>query len=281
MDIFTHFFIHNLDIVATLILIATLFPVVKLIRELPTGLLQKRWRILIGFISFFILAYIFLSLQFRLELNSLNRELICLVLFFGAIFVYMVSIMSLKTALDVKRIYTLEIESMTDPLMGISNRRHLDEKLANEFSKATRYDLPLSAFMIDIDHFKDVNDTYGHDVGDVVLKNIAALIKQTIRETDFVARYGGEEIVVLLPLANSQNAMFLAERLRNKIQDFVISVKSVQENSLELSITVSIGVATRTVKTTKAEELIKDADEAMYQAKNSGRNRVMLSEKLV
>lgn len=273
-----HFIIYNLDIIGILILLVTLVPIRKLMHELPPGLLRKRWKILTGMIFFFIGSYLYIALQNRIESLFFSNEVIFILLFFGASFVFLVSTLSLQTTLDIKRIYTLEIENITDPLMGISNRRHLERKLHEEFTKAIRYNLPFSILMIDIDHFKNVNDTYGHDAGDMVLKNLGTLIKKFIREFDCAARYGGEEIVIIAPLTEGKHAALMAERLRKEIQECVIVPADREKEITEIHVTVSIGIAEYTPKISSVEELVKRADSAMYRAKHEGRNRIFLCD---
>lgn len=268
--------INYLDILGIALLIVSLIPLRKLMHELPYGSIRKLWQILSIMILFFIAAYIVITLQFQAEKDFYNKEIICILLFLGSIFVFIVCTLSLQTARDIKRIYTLEIENITDPLMSISNRRHLDQKLEDEFSKAARYDLAFSILMIDIDHFKNVNDTYGHDTGDIVLKRIAQLIKALIRESDTVARYGGEEIMVLCPLTDSHHATWLAERLRCEIEKCIMVSSDMEHEEREILVTVSIGVAEFSSDIFCVTDLIKRADDAMYQAKDEGRNRVCL-----
>lgn len=270
--------LNNLDILGIVLLFLTLVPIVRLMRELPDGIMKKRWRGLVALIVFFIGMYLYIAVEYRLESVSISREVICLLLFFGAMFVFLVSVLSLRTALDIKRIYTLEIENITDPLMGINNRRYLERRLHEEFSKARRHDLPLSVMMLDIDHFKNVNDTYGHDGGDLVLKNLGALITKTIRESDCVSRYGGEEIVIIFPMTDGKNAVQMAERLRKEIEASVIVPADMEKEGREIRITVSIGIAENIPDVSNAEDLVKRADTAMYRAKNEGRNRVVLCD---
>lgn len=266
--------INYLDIVGIALLIITLIPLRKLMHELPRGSIRKLWQILSGMILFFIATYIVIALQFRLHDDFSSREIICIVLFLGSLFVFMVCTLSLQTARDIKRIYTLEIENITDPLMSINNRRHLDQKLEEEFSKAARYDLAFSILMIDIDHFKSVNDVYGHDIGDLVLKKLGILINRLIRETDTVARYGGEEIMLLCPLTDSHHAAWLAERLRREIETCIMVSSDMEKEGREVLVTVSIGVAEFSSDVFCVTDLVKRADEAMYRAKHEGRNRV-------
>ena len=210
--------IYNFDIAGIVLLFVALVPTFKLMRELPPGQMRTRWKVLSVMIVFFIVSYLYIAWQHRIDAPIFGIEAVLLLLFFGALFVLLVSALSLQTALDVKHIYALEIESITDPIMGIGNRRYLERKLNEEFAKARRYKLPLSLLMIDIDHFKEVNDTFGHDAGDIVLKNLGMLINKFDRESDYAARYGGEEIVIITPLTDGPHAAFIAERLRKKIE---------------------------------------------------------------
>lgn len=273
-----HMILHNLDIVGIIVLILTLVPILKLMQELPNGVVRKEWKILLGLIFFFIGSYLYIAVQYRMETIFITREVIALLLFLGALFVLLVSTLSLRTALDVKRIYTLEIENITDPLMGINNRRHLERRLHDEFSKARRHNLPLSVLMLDIDHFKDVNDTYGHDTGDMVLKNLATLISTSIRDTDCVARFGGEEIVMIFPDTDGQEASKMAERLRLSIEKNAIVPADIEKEGREIYITVSIGIAENVPEVPTVEEMLKRADNAMYRAKHEGRNRIFLCD---
>ena len=267
----------NLDIAGILLLFATLLPLRKLIHELPHGSMRKLWLLLTGMVIFFIITYIVLAIQFRTGIDFLSREIICAVLFFGALFVFKVSILSMQTTRDIKRIYTLEIENITDPLMKISNRRYLEQKLQEEFLKAKRYNLDFSILMIDIDHFKNVNDTYGHNTGDIVLIELGIIIKNLIRTYDTVARYGGEEIMVLCPLTDGEHTVLLAERLRQEIEQSTVMMKDKQE----IHITISIGVCECTDEISCVEDLIRYADQAMYHVKENGRNGVYLYNGLI
>ena len=167
----------------------------------------------------------------------------------------------------------VQSQALTDPLTGLYNRRGLFELGKVEFARATRSGRPFSGIMIDLDHFKEVNDTYGHSTGDQVLCEVARRCKRCVREIDFVGRYGGEEIIILLPETAMNAGLHVAERLRTAIANRPILV----EESMELSITASLGVANRDENTTTLETLIARADQAMYIAKHKGRNRVAKS----
>jgi|GEM_PF-5819293 len=154
----------------------------------------------------------------------------------------------------------------TDPLTGLCNRRRLEESLAVEIARVTRHSSPMALIMFDIDHFKSINDLFGHDVGDDVLKDIAKVIQLNIRKTDIFARWGGEEFIILTPETTEENVEILAEKLRYAIENY--------DFGLPQKITASFGV-TQYIGGETSEQIIKRADKAMYQAKENGRNRVV------
>jgi len=155
-----------------------------------------------------------------------------------------------------------------DSLTNLYNRRVFEEKLALEIIRANRYKHSLSLCMLDIDYFKNVNDSYGHQKGDEVLMEVSKLIKSTLRDIDFCGRYGGEEFVIVLPETSSSEAKEFAERLRSKISNEVF----ILDNKEKFNITISAGISEISEKSNSLESLIKLADLAMYHAKNSGRN---------
>ncbi|WP_448546550.1 sensor domain-containing diguanylate cyclase [Thalassotalea fusca] len=164
----------------------------------------------------------------------------------------------------------LEHLATIDPLTQLFNRRKLDEILAYEFSRAKRYQLPLTIAMLDIDHFKSVNDNYGHAVGDHVLKQTASLLKKTVRTSDIVARFGGEEFCLVLQSCPAETATAFLDRIRLEIASLSFTAEGI-----EFSITSSFGFAALSEETLTAETLVNQADEALYQAKASGRNKVV------
>lgn len=167
-----------------------------------------------------------------------------------------------------KLITELENLSYTDELTGLPNRRGLKEKGRMKVLAARRFDQRLACAALDIDHFKKVNDTHGHDVGDLVLQKVASVLRANSRSSDVLARMGGEEFVVLLDDASPEVAVMLAERIRERIAEAVVEF-----GDQKLSVTASIGVAIYDSKMS-LQMLIKQADVALYQAKHSGRNRV-------
>jgi two-component system cell cycle response regulator len=168
----------------------------------------------------------------------------------------------------------LEQLAQTDPLTQLLNRRALTERITAEMERALRYDASLALLLLDLDHFKAVNDTYGHLVGDDVLRDVAALLTRTLRASDLAARYGGEEFLVLLPETDEAGAEAFAERIREAIEAFPFGARSGQP---PLRLTASVGVAAfPAARIESVEDLVARADAALYRAKADGRNRVRL-----
>jgi diguanylate cyclase (GGDEF)-like protein/PAS domain S-box-containing protein len=156
-----------------------------------------------------------------------------------------------------------------DALTGVANRRYFFERANQEFIRAKRYLAPLSIASLDIDHFKQVNDQFGHAAGDEVLKSLCNNSQQLLRETELFARIGGEEFAVLMPDTDMEGARHLAERIRQAVADLKPRI-----NGQEISCTISLGIATLRSSDTSIEECLQRADRAMYLAKKNGRNRV-------
>jgi diguanylate cyclase (GGDEF)-like protein len=159
--------------------------------------------------------------------------------------------------------------SIYDSLTGIYTRRYFMMRYLEEFKRAKKFNLNLSFLMVDIDHFKKINDTYGHLVGDIVLKEVARVIKESIREIDFVARFGGEEFSIILPETDKAGAIMVGERICSRI-----STEKIRAFDEILNATISVGVASYPQNTLHSDVLIEVADRALYKAKVSGRNRV-------
>ncbi|MCU7829291.1 MAG: diguanylate cyclase [Candidatus Thiodiazotropha sp. (ex Myrtea sp. 'scaly one' KF741663)] len=164
----------------------------------------------------------------------------------------------------------LKQQATHDSLTGLYNRKELEIRLLSETESAIRYNHKLSVFMLDIDHFKRINDNYGHQVGDIVLKSLSSRLEHSIRSTDYAARYGGEEFVVVLSETSLTQAEEVAERLCEQVAGYPVSVKEAKE----IKLTISIGIATFPDHAESWEELLKAADMAMYAAKKAGRNQV-------
>ena len=193
--------------------------------------------------------------------------------------VYYIQQLATQTATTITRakVYAEILKYATlDALTGFYNRRQLDERVKQEVSQAKRKGTPLCAIMADIDYFKQVNDTYGHATGDLVLKTVSKIMRTQLREYDIAARYGGEEFVILLPNTAKKEAKAVAERLREAVYNKVIDIEKVntKNNIKTINISISIGVCEYNTEY-KPETLVMNADKALYDAKEAGRNRTV------
>ncbi|MDH7553751.1 MAG: GGDEF domain-containing protein [Spirochaetota bacterium] len=163
--------------------------------------------------------------------------------------------------------------SITDPLTGLYNRRYFIEQIELEFKRSKRYNRDLSLLMLDIDHFKSVNDNYGHQVGDIVLRKISSIIISQLRDSDLAFRYGGEEFMVILPETRAEDAINVAKRMKQEIME----TEHIYRN-LNFKVTASIGIVSikdMLGKFETVDDIIKKVDDNLYKAKNSGRNTII------
>lgn len=161
----------------------------------------------------------------------------------------------------------LQKQATTDGLTGLNNHRAFQENFVQEFQRATRYQQPLSVLMIDVDHFKQYNDSFGHPAGDEVLKTVAQILKENARTSDYVARYGGEEFVIILSNTNDESAFVVAERVRKTIEEYPWSRRP---------ITISLGLSCLRAEVDSTAQLLSEADQSLYRSKSQGRNRITL-----
>ena len=164
-------------------------------------------------------------------------------------------------------------EALTDPLTQLPNRRYGLDRFRQEWDIAVSNNLPIACLMLDIDHFKRVNDQHGHDSGDRVLRQLAAVVERCCRRSDFIFRYGGEEFCVICPMTAQAEAMLLGERITSAVRQYEFTLSAGM-----LHVTLSIGVAVRSPRMSESEQLIAKADEALYAAKNAGRDRVVSAD---
>lgn len=172
-----------------------------------------------------------------------------------------------QSAIDLRKI------SITDPLTSLLNRRYFEERIAEEMERSKRHRQPFSLIILDIDNFKNLNDTYGHLYGDEILKTTTSVIRRCVRIIDIAARYGGEEFAIILPTTDKNDAGIIAERIRAEIEGTVCLAK---DTGTTLNITVSLGIASFPDDASAAEELINNADRALYRAKSQGKNKVVI-----
>ncbi|MGS2717608.1 GGDEF domain-containing protein [Eionea flava] len=167
-------------------------------------------------------------------------------------------------------------QALSDPLTGLANRGALEQAISHQWQMAQRYDQHFCVLMLDIDHFKKINDTYGHSVGDKVIKAVANSISSTTRQTDVAYRYGGEEFVVILNKSELSGAMIIAERIRENVSALSIPVET--QKGKNIGVTISIG-GSCSAYCSDTQELMQQADKVLYCAKHAGRNRVEFSSK--
>lgn len=264
-------------VIGALFLVRSLTPIKRLILELPEGNLKKRWKILSVLILFFIICYFVFGYNLwliRETLNSLSI-VVSIMLLLGGVFAYLVGQLALQTTNDVKDMAILQHESITDALTGLKNRRYFDQRICEEVALSKRYKLPLTLMLLDVDYFKKINDTYGHTVGDEVLSNLSKLVLEVVRDSDIVARYGGEEIAIITPNTGKAEAELLAERLRGKVEKTTVAMVGATQEIVQ--VTVSLGICSLSPVITDKEALLEESDQALYLAKKYGRNRVVVS----
>jgi diguanylate cyclase (GGDEF)-like protein len=269
MDFLANFLVFS----GAAILATALAPVNYLRRHLPPGWCRRSWMFLSVLIMFFFCGYVLYGYLFCENILHWSEMVVPVVFFSGAVFVLVVCLLSVKTADSIRHVCNLEHENVTDPLMGIYNRRHMEYCLRHETAKARRYGLDLSVLLIDVDFFKKVNDTHGHAIGDKVLQVLARIIKESVRDFDLVFRYGGEELLVLLPFTNARGAMVLGKSLCQSVADRCLIEHGGKLGTTPIRVTISIGVSTLSPAPEDEWKMVACADSALYQAKNNGRNR--------
>ncbi len=254
-------------------LLFALPPMRSLIAELPTGRMRGQWLLLAAITGASILGLAGYLLGFWNQLQSVEDLLAPLLFLFGAVFTLLSVRLSLATVLNIRRMPTVERANVTDALTGLHNRTYFDSRMREELLRAERHSLAVSVMLLDIDKFASVNEAYGHDVGDQVLTEIGRIMSSSVRESDSLVRYGGEEMALLATHTPPADAMVLAERLRREIE--VGARKALRDaQGARREITVSVGVAGCEAGTKPASNLFELAGQALAKAKREGGNRV-------
>jgi len=226
-----------------------------------------------GFLFSIIAIAVFIGISLHLSLQNYWTDYFSVILFVIITYLGISAHKYIRLVIESAHLKTLAI---TDGLTGLFVYRYFKIRIQNEFSRATRYNLNLSLIIIDIDHFKNINDTYGHQQGNSVLRSLSDILKKASRKADILVRYGGEEFCIILPHTTQKGVIIYAERLRKEVEDFDFKLPN---SNKTLKITISLGAATSPhAKIKSSEELTKFADMALYKAKESGRNRVCVSE---
>jgi diguanylate cyclase (GGDEF)-like protein len=190
--------------------------------------------------------------------------------------VFNIIVEELKLLMRIKWLYSeTRYLAITDGLTGIYNRRYFQQALSREFARAKRYKSQLGLVMFDVDHFKQINDTYGHQFGDKVLAEVATIIKNSFRKTDYVARYGGEEFIAILPETSLSNTCIPVERIRKHVE-----TKEFKFNETTVKITISVGVTNLISDIETEQDFLSRVDKALYKAKENGRNRIELCQEI-
>lgn len=264
--------IPTLVLVGAVVLGLALRSIHRIRSEIPTS--RGWWMMIEACVVLFVVGYLAYAYSYAYGAYQFNDLITAVVFIAGAFFVLLISHISHRAIRSLQQVATLEQEANTDPLMDIYNRRYIDRKLEDEVARANRYRTPLSLLLLDIDHFKRVNDTYGHDLGDHVLRRIGDYLKRSVRRSDVLGRFGGEELLLILPQTGPHKSLQLAEKLRRGIEMTELLSPHETPDGAALHCTVSIGVTSYDVRRDTPQRLLKAVDEALYRAKAEGRNRV-------
>ena len=256
------------------ILAAALVYAGRLILKQPSGRPRYAWGALAAVTFLFIAGY---GGYWAIRLDGSIRysDLEVPLSFFGACLILAVSALAITSIQSVRRLAALEDENITDPLTGIANYRYFVGRLTQEVARSNRYQPPLSLMIIDIDHFKKINDTYGVRVGDLVLAALVKLVLSIARDTDIAARYGREEIAVIAPNTTAADAARFAERIRDSVETASLLPADVSALGDGAGVTVSIGVSSLGPHVRSDRALVAAAYAALLNAKDGGRNRVV------
>jgi len=272
----TDYIVNGILLVGACLLCVSFYPIHHLVEQIPQGGLRRKWNDLRALILCFIAGYVVFTYLYWLKKDDNFNLIVPAVFFLGAVLVLFVGMLALETATEIKQIATLHYENITDHLIGIYNRRYLDRKIAEELPRASRYGMPLSMLLLDIDHFKAINDNFGHQIGDQTLKSLGQLLFKKVRDTDVIARYGGEEIAILALQTPVSDAADLAERLRQAVETSTMVPADEDEKRPAITITVSIGVTGFDQLVADRHAIVERVDKALYKAKEEGRNRVVV-----
>lgn len=271
----TYIFIANALVIAgSVLLVGALASSQRLFKRPAPRKTRANKYFLMAPILLLILGYLGYLLVFWNAQKNWHDLIMPGVLFTSAFSLWFTFKVSLQSTVDM----ILEQENITDPLMGIYNRRYLERRLSEEVARAQRYSVPLSVFLLDIDQLKDINKTYGRHTGDQVLIHLGKLLLEYVRESDEVARYDQDEVLVMTPNTSIQDTHLLADRIRQRVEVHPLLLDARTEKEQRITIKISIGVATMLGSFDSLEKLLQRAEVALHQARQEGGNRVVVSE---
>lgn len=259
--------------IGSIILILSAIKSIQIIKELPDNAYKKNWRILFCLIGFFVISYFLLIILF-INIGSDGKDIIfSIIISVESIFIYYVTYVSYLTLEKFRRIEFLEKEIVEDKLMGIYNQKYFIGRLDEEFKKYKNHDVPYSVLLLEINHFKDMNEKFGRKASDKFLIHFAKFIANNIRPSDIFARYVGVEMAIILPETDVVEAEILARKLCTLIgnKNFDIDITN-EINPLFMNCSINIGLASSDNKINTANDILSLITEALYQAKNEGSN---------
>jgi len=267
-------FSRSMVLSGAVILVFSLPTIYQIKSRMPNSPERTSWNIMLLLVATFIVGYLGYTLVFWHAHAQWLDLIVPTIFFFGACFVWLTAKLALKSGIALVRLAILEHENSVDSLTGVFNRRFLDRRLGEEIKRADRHSLPLSVLLLDVDHFKEINDRFGHQFGDTVLKYLVELIRRQLREPDILARYGGDEFMVIAPQTTINGAIELADRLRSHIESSGLKLPNEDSKISETSFTCSIGVVSLRNGIDCPIKLFQAVDENLYRSKRDGRNRV-------
>lgn len=267
----------TLALVSTGLMVYAILVAARIFRQLPRGNFLKWWKVLLGLIAGFAACYFIFALTINERGQDPLLQLVVAVFFFGAVFVLLTLQLFMYTFSSMDKVGWLGKGTIFDESTGIYNLRYFEMRLHEEFERARRYNSPLALLLLEVDNFKKTTGSYGRIMSEKALGQIGRILKDNSRASDIIARYGGDQLVVLLPNASLFHARKAAEKYRAIIEEKVLEVDD-ESNviSVRLSYTISIGLATLQNDVKRAGELQRRADIALYKAKDRGRNRVAI-----
>jgi len=262
-------------VIGAFVLVMALIPIGELLAKLSDDEIRQRWRFMQWRLLVFLVGYATYLVVFWDRHKEWPDLIGPVALLAAALLANRVVRLALDTAARSQPVKS-DRETITDALIGVYNRRYLEHRLSEEVARARRHAAPLSVLLFDVDHLRRINEKWGRPVGDHVLNYLGHVLMGGVRESDVVARYGGEEIMVIAPATTAEQALALAERLRAAVETENLGFGGEMGTKPEIQVTVSVGVGELQPEETEWEPLVARADAAVVKAKFAGRNQVSM-----